>query len=241
MTAGYCGLSKRYPQSSTCPTSTNYCDHQEFCDGCIHCEYDEGYIVFNHYDNYKVWRRRVDVLDIPQEARPSRPQNKPDEKMIEGNRLAENQYFDASRSGDLCHLRGQFIPWAHLLIPEKTRAFRLARGSLLVAGSQTAFLYDIEKAELQQTIEVDVVRVGEVRYVDLSVHHVLIVRPLQLNVYDRATGLPVLSIPAGRRSWDFYACSENRWECIKQQGGLCFRQAARPNWDSKDDYFHAGG
>jgi hypothetical protein len=65
---------------------------QDFCDPFVHCEHDEGYIVFNRFNNYKeVWRRRVDVLDIPEEAWPSGPHNKPDEDMIEANLIAEDR------------------------------------------------------------------------------------------------------------------------------------------------------
>ncbi|KAF9789196.1 hypothetical protein BJ322DRAFT_1177087 [Thelephora terrestris] len=164
---------------------------KDFCHDCVQCEYDDGYLVFNRYDHYKVWRRRIDVLDIPDEARPSRSQNRPDDEMVKGNRIAEGRYLDTSRSRDPNHLRGQFAPWARLVLPDHSRMFRLARGTLLVSSGSTAFMYDIEKAELQQTIEVDATHVGQIRYVDFSDQHILIVRALQLNVYDRETGLPV--------------------------------------------------
>jgi hypothetical protein len=75
-----------------------------------------------------------------------------------------------------------------------------------------AFIYDIEKAELQQTIEVDATHIGQVRYVDFSDQHILIVRALRLYMYDRETGLLVLRIPAKERPWDLYARPENHWD-----------------------------
>jgi hypothetical protein len=74
-----------------------------------------------------------------------------------------------------------------------------------VSSAQRAFLYDVEKAELQQTIGVETS--GQLRYVDVSEQHIFIVSILQLNVYDRANGSCVLSIPAGRLPWGFYAKS----------------------------------
>lgn len=184
----------------------------------------------------------MDVLDIPEEAWPSGLYNKPDEDMIEADELAMYMYLDFSRRRDPDHIRGQFVPWACLLIPEDCRAFKLTRGTLLVSGAQRAFLYDIEKAELRQTI--DIQTRGQLRYVDVGEQHIFIVSTLQLNVYDRENGSCVLSIPAGRRPWSFYASPENQWrraEETSDHGELCFRRAAPLNWADREDYFSAGG
>ena len=217
--------------------------HQEFCEGRIHCEYDNGYIVLNPHGEFKVWRRRVDVLDIPEEAWPSGLQTKPDEEMIKGNSIAEEWYLDANCSRDPDHLRGQFIPWARLSIRTGSEAFKLVRGTLLIAGSWTAYLYDIEKAELQQTIVAGARGDEQVRYVDISGYHVLIGHSLQLDVYNRETGSPVLNIPAGTQSWNFYANPENQWGCTEKpfhHGELRFRRAVRSSLGDRADYFQAG-
>ena len=183
----------------------------------------------------------MDVLDIPEGAWPSGLDNKPDEDMIEANQFAEDLYLDLSRRRDPDHLRGQFVPWACLQIPENGRAFKLARGTLLVSSAQRAFLYDIEKAELLQTIHVQTQ--GHLRYVDVSEKHIFIVSILQLNVYDRENGSCVLRIPAGRLPWDFYASRESQWrrtEETSDHGELRFRRAAPPNWADREDYFSAG-
>lgn len=161
--------------------------------------------------------------------------------MIQADLIARDQHLDASRSRDPDHLRGQFVPWARLLVPENGRAFKLTRGTLLVCSAQRAFLYDVETAELQQTIEVQ--SSGQLRYVDVSEQHVFIVSTLELNVYDRANGLRVLSIPAGRLPWGFYSSPKNQWrsaEGTSNHGELGFRRAAPPNWADREDYFHAG-
>lgn len=159
-----------------------------------------------------------------------------------GNRIAEDRYLDVTRSGDPDHLRGQFIPWARLLVPEDGRAFKLTGKTLLVSSNEKAFLFDVEEAELQQTIQLGDFN-GRLRYVDVNEQHIFIVSTLQLNVYDRGIGSCVLSIPAGRQPWDYYANPENQWRRTAESfnhGELGFKRAAPPNWGPRDDYFHAG-
>ena len=211
----------------------------------VHCKYDEGYIVFNRSSGFKeVWRRRADVLGIPEEAWPSDTDNKPDECMFKARLITQAQYLDASRMRDLEHLCGQLTPWARLAIPDDIDdnfGFRLKRGTLLAFSTDKAFLYDIKKAGLQQTIEMDVL--GRVRYIDVSKQHVFILSPFQLSVYDRVSGVRVLSIPSGQLPWDFYASPENQWRRTEQtfnHDKLGFRRAAPPNWAHREDYFDAG-
>lgn len=215
---------------------------QEFCSAYVHCEYDEGYIVFNRIGNYKeVWRRSTDVLDIPEDAWPSMPYNTPDPNMIKANRAAQQRHLVASRSRDPDHLRGHFVPWARLLVPEDGRAFKLTRGTLLVSSTEKAFLFNVENAELQQTVEIH--SAGRLRYVDLSEQHIFIISILQLNVYRRADGLRVLSIDAGRLPWGTYASPANQLRSAEESfnyGELSFRRATPPNWADREDYFHAG-
>ncbi|KAF9777862.1 hypothetical protein BJ322DRAFT_513946 [Thelephora terrestris] len=218
---------------------------KEYCEPLSRCEYDKGYIVFSRRsDGFKeVWRRRADVLGIPEDAWPSELDNKPDEHMLKARLVVEDLYLDDSRMGDLEHLRGQFIPWARLLIPEDIddgHTFKLNRGTLLAFNAEKVFLYDIEKAELQQTVEVT--PVGNVRYVDVSEQHVFILSPMQLSVYDRVSGLHVLSIPSGRLPWDFYASPENQWRRTEEtfnHGELGFRRAVPQTWAHREDYFDA--
>lgn len=216
--------------------------HQEFCGPFVHCEHDEGYIVFNRIGNSKeVWRRRIDVLDIPEEERPSWQHNKPDSDMVKANRVAETRYFDPRRSRDPDHLRGQFIPWACIQIPGNCRAFKLTQRTLLVSSSQKVFLYDVEQAELEQDFPVHTN--GQLRYVDVDKRHMFIVSTLELNVYDRVNGSCVLCIKAGRLPWGFYASQENQWGRAGEtfnDGELGFRRAAPPNCADREDYFHAG-
>ena len=95
-------------------------------------------------------------------------QNKPDEEMIKGNRIAEDQYLDSSCSRDPNHLRGQFVPWARLQIPKTVGAFKITQGKLLVCTCRTALLYNIKKARLHQKIEVDANCLRQIQNVNLS-------------------------------------------------------------------------
>jgi hypothetical protein len=162
--------------------------------------------------------------------------------MIKGSRIANKKFLDRSRYRDPDHLRGQFIPWARFAVPEDGRALKLTRGTLLVSGSQRALLFDVEKAELRQTIEVDALT-GMLQYVDISDQHVFIVSTHQLDEYDRATGSRVLCIPAGSQPWDFYATPENQWKRTEDtfnHGELGFQWTAPSKTGDREDYFHAG-
>ena len=198
--------------------------------------------MFNRIGNAKeVWRQSIDVLDIPEEAWPSMPYHKPDPTMVKAKTAAQQRHLIASCSRDPDHLRGHFVPWARLIVPENGHAFKLTRGTLLVASTQKAFLYNVENAELQQTIEIH--SVGRLRYVDVSEQHIFIISALQLNVYRRGDGLRVLTIDAGRLPWGFYATPVNqlrRTEGTFDNGELGFRRAVPPNWADREDYFHAG-
>jgi len=163
--------------------------------------------------------------------------------MIQANLVAEDQYFDASRSRDPDHLRGQFVPWAHLEIPDGGWTFKLARGTLLVSDANSASLYAVEKAELQQSIDIGGHHWGRFRYADASEQHIFIVSTFQLNVYDRADGSRVLMIPAGRLPWDYYATPENQWRYTEEtfnHGEPNFRRDVSPNPVDREDYFYTG-
>jgi hypothetical protein len=86
------------------------------------------------------------------------------------------------------------------------------------------FLYDVKNAELQETIEVRFS--GQLRYIGVNEQHVFIVSTLELNVYDRVSGLCVLSIPAGRLPWGIYANPKTPWTSVEEtsnHGELGFR------------------
>ena len=162
---------------------------------------------------------------------------------MRGHRAAERRHFDATRSMDLDHLRGQFVPWCRLRTPEDTLAFKLTGTTLLACGSQRVVLFDVEKGEHQDYFEVDATA-GLLRYIDFSEQHIFIVCTHRFSAYDRATGSRVLVIPAGRQLWDFYAKPENQWKREKEtqnHGELGFRRAEPLGGTHRDDYFHAGG
>jgi len=164
--------------------------------------------------------------------------------MIAANLVAEARYLDASRSRRPGHLRGQFVPWALLKVPENGRMFKLTRRTLLVSSTYKAFLYDVEKAELQRTIQVNSPDSGQLRYVDFSEKHVLVLGTRKLDIYDRPSGSHVLTIPAGPRPpRDLFASAENRWRRagkISNNGELAFQQVTAQKLVNREDYFHAG-
>ncbi|KIK43739.1 hypothetical protein CY34DRAFT_11515 [Suillus luteus UH-Slu-Lm8-n1] len=121
--------------------------HQELrlsrahADDYAHCEYDDGYIIFDRHDNNKeVWRYARDFQDseIPEEF-------KPDDAMIKALREAAEHHPSPTN-------RRHFRPWALLHVPEFTRAFRLLYPTLLSAGVNHAYLWDVPTSRLVETI-----------------------------------------------------------------------------------------
>lgn len=138
-----------------------------------HVEYDRGFIVFDRMGGGKeVWRHAVDYdpMDVPLDNLPDADQFQAEEKAM------VDQEF------------GRFVPWALLSIPELTRAYRFVYPTLLVAGYDHAFLYDIPTARLVQTINISGVAAedfGDLRYVELSNQHVFICFEAAILVFDR--------------------------------------------------------
>lgn len=99
--------------------------------------------------------------------------------------------------------KGSFRPWAVLTTPEFNRAFRFVYPTLLVAGSDKAYLWDVLTCELSKIIpeiqaEAGGEPLGAINYVELSAKHVYICGTRQLRVFDRTNGALVYHISTGR-------------------------------------------
>jgi hypothetical protein len=93
----------------------------------------------------------------------------------------------------LISLRGHFVPWAHLEMPEATRAYRFVYPILLCASYKKAFLFDVTTGALTQTIEDtrgdnSSVALGHICYVDLSAQYAIICFENEVRLYDRSMG-----------------------------------------------------
>ncbi|KAJ8494397.1 hypothetical protein ONZ45_g13249 [Pleurotus djamor] len=136
-------------------------ENQGYVRPYAHCEYGQGYIVFDRFDGHKeVWRRACDFdsSPLPEESLPAPFQLEAYRKTLE----------------DHPNIRGHFRPWLLLTPPAPTLAYRFIYPTLLVCGHDQAFLYDIPSGQLIQTIK-DIQQInemgeelGDLRYVELS-------------------------------------------------------------------------
>lgn len=160
-----------------------------------HCEYGNGYIIFNRPGNFKeIWRRARDFhTDTPSTA-----EHSPDENMLKASADAAERY----RSNTL---RGHFLPYALLELPAFGRAFRFDGKSLLVAAENQAFIWDIfPTVRLSITIHdiqapIDGAILGRINYVDINDRYVIICGSQQLRIFSKSPqGAFLYHIPASK-------------------------------------------
>lgn len=110
--------------------------------------------------------------------------------------------------------RGRFRPWALLVAPESTRAFRFVYPTLVVLSDTTAYLWDVRTGLISQTIP-DIQKnatrtLGSVNYVEVSDRHVFICGTNILRIFSRADGTSVYDISSTQNSY-----SEMRMELCR--------------------------
>ncbi|KIJ66601.1 hypothetical protein HYDPIDRAFT_166773 [Hydnomerulius pinastri MD-312] len=171
-----------------------------------HCEFDHGYIIFNRHDSCKeVWRRSIDVDDDQvSQACP------PDQRMLAASSQASAKFY--STAG-----RGHFRAWALVQMPENTRAFRFSYPTLLASGANNAYLWDVEKSEMVETIrDTQQTRngaiMGSINYVEVDDHYAFICGSLQMRIFAREGGALVYHLSTAQLStlsWDVLPSSES--------------------------------
>jgi hypothetical protein len=134
-----------------------------------HCEYTQGFIVFDRLDgNKEVWRRLSDFPSftsgafnaaqdyqkyVNTKAHPLTAMRRAGEA-AEANQLA--LLLSSDSHGPHQQRRGFFKPWAYLTLPDNDsgRAYRLADNFILgVASRERVYLFDVRSGELVQTID----------------------------------------------------------------------------------------
>ncbi|KAH9174792.1 hypothetical protein EDB89DRAFT_472183 [Lactarius sanguifluus] len=154
-----------------------------------HCEYDNGYLVFDRFGHQggddgakEVWRLANDFsIEVAADAPPDGRQ------MNMSARAAMIHYHQYAPLGE-------FRPWALLRFPEFTHAVcRLAFPTLICMSFQCVFLHDLRTGSLVQTIET---RYWNIRYVDVNERHVFLCRPDAVHVFSRESSSEVLCILA---------------------------------------------
>ena len=146
-----------------------------------HCEYDNGYLVFDHQTGEKeIWRLASDFSEgeFAADAPPD------DEQMGESARAAEVYRHYAPR--------GHFRPWALLWFPEDYEGrFRLAYPTLISSGPKEVFLHDVRTGSLVQTIDMHMPC-----DVDVNERHAFLCEEDVVHVFSRESGSEILRIPA---------------------------------------------
>ncbi|KAI0821360.1 hypothetical protein BC629DRAFT_1460351 [Irpex lacteus] len=146
-----------------------------------HCEYENGFLIWNRDDSKEVWR-----LASQYESSPA-----PRDELQELISFTINRYMPTSK--------GHFKPWALLTPPETGNAFRFVYPTLAVVGVNAAWLFDVERAQMVKTINYIQKPVaggflGAINYVELSDQHVLMCGSSQLRFFDRSSGAIVHAI-----------------------------------------------
>ena len=153
-----------------------------------HCEYDNGYLVFDASDAFsgkkEVWRLASDFAEgeVATHSPPDEGQRR-----VSGCAAAmHNRYAP----------RGHFRPWATLSFPELTFGTRLVYPTLLSANTRRAFLHDVHTGALMQTIDVGLsAQVFGLCYVDVNERYAFVCESRALHVLARDDGAEVLRIP----------------------------------------------
>ena len=151
-----------------------------------HCEYDNGYLVFDRIDGcMEVWRLACDVIVGGEEAAHASPPD--EEQRLVSTAAATTQHRYAPR--------GHFRPWAKISFPEVISAYRVVYPTLLCANNQHAFLYDLRTGALVQTIKVNRTpqEVGFC-HVDMDERHVFVCEFHMVHVFARDRGTEVFRL-----------------------------------------------
>ncbi|KAH9038549.1 hypothetical protein EDB85DRAFT_427610 [Lactarius pseudohatsudake] len=160
-----------------------WCLPQSYVRPFAHCEYDNGYLVFDRMSGEKeVWRLASDFSTEGEVATHSPP----DVEQIDASACAATVYHQYAP-------RGQFRPWALLALPSFTTMYRLAYPTLICANPRRAFLYDVRTGSLMQTIDI---HIQSICYVDANETHAFVCEPDAVHVFSRENGNEVLEIPA---------------------------------------------
>ncbi|KAH9032737.1 hypothetical protein EDB84DRAFT_130016 [Lactarius hengduanensis] len=159
-----------------------WCLPQSYVRPFAHCEYDNGYLVFDRMSEEKeVWRLASDFSTEGEVA----VHSPPDVEQIDASACAAMVYHQYAP-------RGQFRPWALLALPSFTTMYRLAYPTVICANSRRAFLYDVRTGSLVHTIDFHL----QICYVDVNEHHAFVCEPDAVHVFSRENGNEVLEIPA---------------------------------------------
>ncbi|KAF9455949.1 hypothetical protein BDZ94DRAFT_1230369 [Collybia nuda] len=170
-----------------------------------HCEYGEGYVIFDFSDGAKEVWRRTDDYDLSQ-AEQRVPSSLPSSRQVQASDVSAALFPGPST-------RGHFRPWGLLYPPQPTRAFRFVYPILGAAAWDHVFLWDVRTGALVQTIENtqcgsdgNLQFLGDINYIEVGQKHVFLCGVHGLRGFSRETGRCILdrsSSDGPFGAWDF--------------------------------------
>ncbi|KAH9004529.1 hypothetical protein EDB86DRAFT_2825674 [Lactarius hatsudake] len=147
-----------------------------------HCEYDNGYLVFDRDDRSKEVWRLVSGFTTDDEVAAYAPPEAVQIAVSAHAASLNHQYAP----------RGHFRPWGLLRFHEPARGYRLAYPTLICASRERAFLYDVHTGSLVQTIAI---RFWSLSNLDVNERHAFVCESDAMHVFSRESGNEVLCIP----------------------------------------------
>ena len=114
--------------------------------------------------------------------------------------------------------RGHFKPWALISMPESARAFRFSYPTLLAAGTNNAYLWNVPRSQLVSVIR-DIQRqhhsllLGSINYVEVNDLYVFICGGRGLRIFGRDSGVLWYQLST-------MELSSATWDVLPQTRGL---------------------
>ena len=149
------------------------------------CEYENGYLIFDDNDmELQIWRRASDLGAKGEVAADSPPSDK--QVAMSAHAAAVYHHYAP---------RGHFRAWALLRLPESCIRYRLAYPTLICASADHAFLYDVRRGSLMQTINI---HLEYLRCVDVNERYAFVCEPDVVHIFSLESCIEVLRI----NRWD---------------------------------------
>ncbi|KAK0195110.1 hypothetical protein F5146DRAFT_974519 [Armillaria mellea] len=152
-----------------------------------HCEYDNGFLIFNRAGRRKeVWR----LVERQNQTDKSLSFSPPDQTQIAASKEAATEHQSS-------YPKGHFVPYSLIATSTTTYAFRFVYPVLFAATETNFFVYDIPGGKLIQTITANPLEsLIHLHYVDISERHLFLCGWPNIVVFSRETGKSILKIPS---------------------------------------------
>jgi hypothetical protein len=147
-----------------------------------HCEYENGYLIFDNNDGEReVWRLASDFSTEGEVAVDSPPNG--EQMAVSAHAATVYRHYAP---------RGHFRAWALLRPPQSWYMYRLAYPTIICASYDHVFLYDVRTGSLLQTINV---HLQALRCVDVNERYAFVCEPDVVHIFSLESGIKVMLVP----------------------------------------------